>query len=97
MWWKCTLHHEPGCQCSSLVKSEPAWLHPEVLGFEADRCLWCILVDRAIQSLQMEIFACFQCFHANLHLFRVLLKLSGHRGQNRSEGQNQIEGSLLTS
>ena len=97
MWWKCTLHHEPVFWCSSLVKSEPAWLHPEVLRFEADRCLWCILVDRAVQSLQMEIFACFECFQANLHLFRVFLKLSGHRGQNRSEGQKQIEGSLLTS
>ena len=55
---------------SSLVKSEPAWLHPEVLGFEADGCLWCILVDRAVQSLQMKVFACFQCFQASLHLFR---------------------------
>ena len=56
---------------SSLVKSEPAWLHPEVLGFESDRCLWCRPVDRAVQSLQTEVSACFQ---ANLRLFRVLFR-----------------------
>ena len=50
------LHREPVFFCSSLVKSGPAWLHPEELKFEAEKYFCCININRTTtQSLQMEI------------------------------------------
>ena len=36
MWQKCTKRHELTFFCSSLVNSEPTWLRPEQLKFEAN-------------------------------------------------------------
>ena len=46
--------------CSSLVKSEPAWLRSKGLKFKGKRYFCCINIDRT--SMQMETFAFFFFF-----------------------------------
>lgn len=55
VWQQCLLHHEPTFLCSSWLKSETTWLHPEELKSEAAKCLRCVNVDRTTpQSLQWK-------------------------------------------
>ena len=50
----CTLHHEAAFSCSSLVTTEPTWLHSGELKFKAKEDL--ITVDRTtVQNLWMEM------------------------------------------
>ena len=52
-------HHEPTFFCSTLVKSEPTWLHPEELQFEAKEHFFYINTDRTTCTwthLQISVF-----------------------------------------
>ena len=69
MWHKCLLRYEPVYFFSSLVKSEPTWLRPEEVKFEAQKYFCCINIDREpLGSLQMKISARFLLFVGNLRL-----------------------------
>ena len=61
--------------CSSLVKSDPTWLHPEELRFEAENTpIVSMLIEEWNEfSLQMEIVPHFQ---GNGHLSLEPFKLS---------------------
>ena len=59
VWHKCLLRYEPAFFFSSLVKSEPTWLRPEEVKFEAQKYFCCISIDREpLGSLQIPPGIC---------------------------------------
>ena len=72
MWQKYQTYSKPTFFCSSVVTSEPTYLHHQETEFEATttkKDFFCININRTTKwSLQVEIFTHFLCFLANLHL-----------------------------
>ena len=60
--WQELWRHESTLFCSSLVKSEAAWLRPGELTLEGDKYFCCVLKGQAYQACNGEYVAFFDVF-----------------------------------
>jgi len=78
-WQKCKLRHEPTFFSSSLLKSEPSWLHPEELTFWNKKllmCFCCLNIDRTtLWNLRVENICTFSTVSGQLCLGSPLITL----------------------
>ena len=52
---------QPTIFCSSFVKREPSWLHPNSSNLKPKKCFFCINTNKTIKCVQMEYLHSF-CF-----------------------------------